>query len=95
MEARRQNVLQQLKENPNAYRAYLIDERADPDAVIVAVAIRDLATFEMRVPKAKADAWAIAALVDKHSIRPADEKPVARPGEPAGIPGASSEKATA
>ncbi len=57
MEERRRKVLRQLAENPNIVRAVeLADEHTDPNDLIIAVAIRGVATFEMREPKAKVDA---------------------------------------
>lgn len=71
MEERRQTVLAQLRAYPNIARAILVDDRADPEDVLVAVAIRGVASFELRIPRAKFDPELIMGLVDKHSVEAA------------------------
>ena len=45
---RRDEVLLKLSDNPGVKYAYVVDSGSDP--VILAVGIRDLATFEMAIP---------------------------------------------
>lgn len=54
-EERRQKVLSMLADNPDTKRAIITDLDSDPDNVILTIAICDLATFEMLVPKGKYD----------------------------------------
>ncbi len=54
-EARRQKVLDMLAERPGVRYAFLTDTEADPEAVLLTLAIRGLATFELQVPRAKYD----------------------------------------
>lgn len=69
MEARRQAVLSQLRDHPNVIRAVQVDD-PDTDPVLVAVAIRGVGSFELKIPKAKFDAERFMGLVDKHSAQP-------------------------
>ena len=64
-ETRRQKALAMLDTDPAIKRAIHADTDSDPDNVILAIAIRHVATCEMLVPKAKYDAWQLFALVDK------------------------------
>jgi len=66
MEARRERVLAMLAENPSAYRALVTDAETDPEAVILALAIRGRATFELRIPRAKYDAFLLLDLIERH-----------------------------
>lgn len=45
----------------------LTDTESDPDAVIVAYAIRDKATCELCIPRANYDGLALLALFEKHT----------------------------
>ena len=64
-EARREKVLAMLDTDPKLKRAIHADTDSDRNNVILAIAIRHVATCEMLVPKAKYDAWQLLALVDK------------------------------
>ena len=64
-EARRQRVLAMLAENPNVRRAVVVDN-ADADPVLVAVGIRDVATFELVIPAARFDAFKLLELIERH-----------------------------
>jgi hypothetical protein len=64
-ELRRKSALALLTSDPNMKRAIHVDSDSDPDNVILAIAIRHLATFEMQVPKANFDPWQLLALIDK------------------------------
>lgn len=64
-EARRQEVLTMLAAEPERKRAIYADADSDRDNVILAIAIREVATYEMQVPKAKYDPWQLLAFIDK------------------------------
>lgn len=65
-EARRQRVLQMLRDNPRIQYALVTDTEADPEAVILALAIRSRATCEVAIPRAKYDPWLLLELIEKH-----------------------------
>lgn len=50
----RQKVLKQLEDNPETKYAYVVDN-PDADPVIVGFGIRDAATREIAIPKARFD----------------------------------------
>lgn len=62
---RREKVLAMLAADPELERAVHADTESDPDNAILAIAIRHVATFEMKVSKASYDPWQLLALVDK------------------------------
>ncbi len=66
-EARRRRLLAMLDAQPGARYAVLTDTQADPEAVIVALAIRGRATCELRVPREKWDGVLFLELLDRHS----------------------------
>jgi hypothetical protein len=47
--------------------AFVTDDQADPDAVIVALAIRNKATCELRFPRDKYDGFAILQLLEQQT----------------------------
>ena len=55
-----------LAANPNKQLALLTDTEGDPDAVILALAIRGRATCELRIPRAKYDPFLLLALIERH-----------------------------
>lgn len=65
-EDRRQRVLAMLRERPTVRYAVVTDTDSDPDAVIVALAVRGRATCEILVPRAKWDGMLFIDLLDKH-----------------------------
>jgi hypothetical protein len=65
-EARRQRVLAILAERPGIRYAVLTDIPADPDAVILTLAIRGKATCELRIPRDRYDPYLLLDLLDKH-----------------------------
>ena len=65
-EARRQRVIAMLAERPGVRYAVLTDTEADPEAVILALAIRGVATCELRIPRAKYDPFLLLDLIDRH-----------------------------
>ncbi len=66
-EAHRQRVLAMLAERPGVRYAVLTDTSADPDNVIVALAIRGVGTCELRIPRTKYDGVLLLDLIEKHS----------------------------
>lgn len=65
-EARRQRVLAMLAKRPGVRYAVLTDTEADPEAVILALAIRGRATCEFRIPRDRYDAFLLFDLIEKH-----------------------------
>lgn len=65
-EVRRQRVLEMLDRNPTALYALVTNTEADPEAVILALAIRGRATCELRIPKAKYDGVLLLNLIERH-----------------------------
>lgn len=65
-EARRQKALALLEADTAIKRSVYADTDSDPDNIILAIALRGVATCEMLVPKARFDAWQLLALVDKY-----------------------------
>ena len=64
-EERRQRVLAMLAERPGVRYGVITDTQADPDAVILASAIRGQATCELRIPREKFDGVLLLDLVEK------------------------------
>jgi DNA-binding transcriptional MerR regulator len=56
-EKRRLNVFDKLNQDPNLKRALLVDCESDAKNVIIAIAIRDLGSCEMIIPKSRFDSW--------------------------------------
>jgi len=68
-ESRRKKVLNMLTEKPESERAYVTDTTIDPDNVILTIAIRDLATFEMLIPKDKYDPFMLMKLISEGVVQ--------------------------
>lgn len=68
-EERRAKVLAMLAERPEVQRAFVTDMSADPDNVIVTIAIRNVASFEMLIPKDKHDPFMLFELINKGSVQ--------------------------
>jgi hypothetical protein len=66
-EARRQRLLAMLRERPSVRYAVVTDTQSDPEAVIVALAIRDRATCELSIPRNRYDGVLLLDLIDRHS----------------------------
>ena len=64
MESRRKKVLAMLKAAPEINRAIYPDTESDKENVILAIAVRHVATFEMLVPKARYDPWQLMQLMN-------------------------------
>lgn len=66
-ETRRQKVIAMLEAAPGTQRAIYVDDASDPLNIIVAVAVRNLATCEMLIPKVtKYDPWRLLELIERH-----------------------------
>jgi hypothetical protein len=65
-EARRQKVIAMLEAAPGKRYAVLVAD-ASTDPVVVAVGIREIATFEMEIPHKYYDGMALLELIEKHS----------------------------
>ena len=68
-EERSAKVLSMLADQPGIQRTFLTDSEADPQHVIVTIAIRDQYTFEMTIPREKYDAFLIVELIEKAQIQ--------------------------
>ena len=68
-ESRRQKVLTMLEENPDTQRAYITDTNIDPNNVILSIAIREVATFEMLISKDRYDPFLLLELIDKGVVQ--------------------------
>lgn len=66
-EERRKKVLSMLAENPDKKRAFITDSIVDSQNIILAIAIRDLASFEMQIPKAKYDPFLFIELINNEN----------------------------
>ena len=64
---RRERVSAMLQEHPGARYAVLVDDDADPEAAIVTLAIRDLATCELRIPRGKWDGVLFLELLERYA----------------------------
>lgn len=65
-ETRRQQVISMLEAAPGTQRAVYTDTDSDPQNVILAIAVRNVATCEMLIPKAKYDQWRLLELIEQH-----------------------------
>ena len=68
-EERRKKILDMLAEKPELQRAITTDLDSDPDNVILTTAIRDVATFEMQIPKDKYDPFTFLEMINKESLQ--------------------------
>lgn len=64
-EARRQRVLAMLAKRPWSRYAVVVDN-PDTDPVILALAIHGVGTCELRIPRAKFDAFLLLDLIERH-----------------------------
>jgi len=65
-EARRRKVLAMLRESSTIKYAAVTDDQADPNAVIVTLAIRGQATCELHIPREKWDGVLFLELLERH-----------------------------
>jgi len=63
-ETRRQQVIAMLEAAPGTQRAVYTDTDSDPQNVILAIAVRNVATCEMLIPKAKFYPWRLLELIE-------------------------------
>lgn len=63
-EARRQKVIAMLETAPDTQRAIHTDTESNPDNIILTVAVRHVATYEMLIPRGKYNPWGLLALVE-------------------------------
>lgn len=68
-EARRLKVLAMLEAAPEAERAIFTDMEGDPEGVIVAMAIRGLATFEMLIERKRYDPAKLLLMIEECGTR--------------------------
>lgn len=66
-EVRRQRVLEILAAHPGARYAVVTDTKAQPEVVILTLAIRGRATCELRISREKYDGLLLLDLVERHS----------------------------
>ncbi len=65
-EARRQHALAMLAQHPGTRYAVLTDTEADPEAVLLTLAIRGRATCELAIPREKYDPFLLLDLIERH-----------------------------
>ncbi len=65
-EARRQLALAMLAQHPGTRYAVLTDTEADPEAVLLTLAIRGRATCELAIPREKYDPFLLLDLIERH-----------------------------
>lgn len=68
-ERRLERVLKMLEENPGIRRAFLTDSESDPDHVVLTLAIRNVGTCELLIPRDKFDGFAVLEVIEKASIQ--------------------------
>ena len=68
-EQRREKVLNMLEERPEIQRAFVTDTESDRDNVILTIAIRGVASFELLIPKHKYDPFAVLGIIQKAAIQ--------------------------
>lgn len=67
-ERRRERVLAMLADNPMLRLAVVADPDSNPAAVLVAVAIRDVGSCEVSIPRANWEPLAFLELVGRHGV---------------------------
>ncbi len=72
-EERRQRVLSVLAKRPDTQLAIITDLESDFDNVILSMVIRNVATFEMIIPREKYDASLVSELIKKIQIKKANK----------------------
>ena len=61
---RRYRVKLLLEESPDSKRAFYVDEKTDPEYVVVALAIRDVGACELLIPRGKYDPFMVIATLE-------------------------------
>lgn len=64
---RRQKALKMLESSPIKQRVYITDTTTDPDNVILTIAIRGVATFEMLIPMSRYDPFLLMEMIDNET----------------------------
>ena len=64
-ERRRNKVLAMLELNPSTSRAFYTDTDSDPDNIVLVIAARHIATFEMLILKDKYDPFHMLDFIDR------------------------------
>jgi hypothetical protein len=65
-ETRQQKAIAMLEAAHYTQRAIYTDSDSDPHNVILTVAVRNIATCEMLIPKEKYDPWRLLELIERH-----------------------------
>ena len=68
-EDRCKQILAMLADKPETQRAFITDMDSDPENVILTMAIRNVATFEMEIPKDKYDPFMLLELINKGLVQ--------------------------
>jgi hypothetical protein len=68
-EARRQKVIAMLDAAPDTQRAIYADTDSDPHNVILAIAVRHIATCDMLILKEKYDAFRLLELIERMGVQ--------------------------
>ena len=63
-EKRRFNVLDKLNQDLNLKRTLIVDSESDEINVIITIAIRDIGSCEMMIPKTRFDSWKFLEFCD-------------------------------
>ena len=72
-ERRRQRVLHMMVEDDQPRKYYwATDDQAHPELVFLTLAIRDVGTCEMTIPKEKYDPFLLMEILDKHQAGGSD-----------------------
>lgn len=66
-EDRRQRVLAALDAKPGITRAMVTDDEAEPDFVIITVAVRGVGTADIKVPRESYDPFRLLELLARHN----------------------------
>ena len=66
-EVRRQRVLAMLDKSPGIKYALIDDTDADPDSILLTLAVRGKATCEFQIPRDRYDGFLLLDLLQRHS----------------------------
>ena len=66
---RRRKTLTMLEENPSKQRVIYTDTESDSDNIILTIAVRNVATCEMLIPKSKYDPWQFLTLTEQLGVK--------------------------
>jgi hypothetical protein len=64
---RRKTVLDMLAQEPSITHAFVTDDEAKADHVIVTVGIRGVGTCDLRIPRENYDGLAVLKLIEEHT----------------------------